>query len=86
MSAILPTPASTINPTPVLEMSQAELLEVQKWMTRYMEASTNERYNLLKSKILPQLNALNKDLSVNEWKTRKAVSKSKILFISIIVI
>ena len=82
MSAILPTTvtATPINPTPNLELTEAEQLEVQKWMKKYAEASKTGRYMLLKSKILPSLYPLNTHLTIKAWKLRKSVSKKNIFY------
>jgi hypothetical protein len=80
MSAILPTTVSLINPAPALELTEAEQLEVQKWITKYNEGSKNDRYQLLKTKILPQLYSLNQHLTNEAWKIRKAVCKTAKIF------
>lgn len=83
MSPIPPTTASPIlptTPTPDLELTEAEQLEIQKWMKRYRECSNAERYQLLKSKILPTLYALNTHLTKDAWRIRKSVSKIVYIF------
>jgi hypothetical protein len=75
-STILPSTTSPINPTPALELTEAELLVVQKWTKLYVDAEKTERYQMLTTKILPRLLPLNKDLPRSGWKVRKSVSKA----------
>jgi hypothetical protein len=69
-AAVVPTSTSNA----ALELTADELAIVKKYTTLYSEADKGERYNLLKTKILPRLYLLNKDLSSSAWKDRKSVS------------
>jgi hypothetical protein len=58
-----------------LEFTEAELKEVKKWTALYSQADKDERYQLLKDKILPRLFLLN-ELPAPVWKERKSVSSN----------
>jgi hypothetical protein len=77
----LPSTSATNNMTVSEDATQApellreeELAVVGKYTDQYKEASKQERYHMLKNKILPRLLPLNKNLPDNAWKVRKSVS------------
>jgi hypothetical protein len=69
-AAVAPIPTSS-----ALEFTEAEFEVVKKWMTLYTEADKLERYDLLKTKVLPRLFLLTGNtLPPPVWKERKSVS------------
>lgn len=72
----IPQPASTVVaaiPT-TLVLTDPELLIVKDYLTLYSDGDNDERFQLLKTKILPKIYTLNKHLTANAWKDRKSVS------------
>ena len=74
MPATTPPPIDMRNDAPALQLTEAELDIVKIWTQLYKEADRTERYNMLKTKILPRLYPLNKELTTNAWKLWKSVS------------
>lgn len=71
-TAVPPIPTS--NNTIALELTAVELEVVKKYTLLYNGADKDERYNLLKGKILPRIFQLNQHLPSDAWKSRKIVS------------
>jgi len=72
-TSVIPSNAAAPIPT-TLELTDPELLIAKKYLTLYSDEDNDERYQLLKTKILPQMYTLNKHLTANAWKDRKSVS------------
>jgi uncharacterized protein Yka (UPF0111/DUF47 family) len=72
-------PSTAVAPIPTnktaLQLTVAELAVVKEYTALYSETEDKEeRFDLLKRKILPRLYLLNKDLTPGDWKDRKKVS------------
>ena len=80
-----PPPGNSMLPPPAPELFMEEELDIVKnWTNVFKAAGQQERYQMLKTKILSQMLPLNRHLTDHAWKVRKLVSttvKMLLLFI-----